>query len=118
MPWEVALACNVQSDQSDDVEEKKKSCDHDLYVMYLSRLLGNKDSNIHEEIVKEMFWNDSELLLISLRVVLEGEGEGQRILTVWFMPVLGTLYSRSIVKTSVSCPKHCSRPGHPIIHSL
>ncbi len=72
MPWEVALACDVGSDQS---EAMKESCDHDLYVIYLSRLLSNKGSSVGEEIVREMFTNDPEFLLASLTVVLEGEGQ-------------------------------------------
>lgn len=68
MPWEVALACNIQSD-----EFHKGSHDPSLYVAYLSRLFGNQESDVHLGIVEEVFECDHTLLTFSLQAVL-GEG--------------------------------------------
>ena len=72
MPWEVALACNVHSDQSARPSHVG-SHGSAVYVAYLSQLLGNQDS-IHQSIVKEVFESDTELLNCSLSAVLEGAG--------------------------------------------
>ena len=63
------MACGLQFDQSDS----SKPIRRDLYISYLSQLLDKNESDIHREILHEIFVCDPDLLLLSLRVVLEAE---------------------------------------------
>lgn len=67
MPWEVAIACNVQSHDCG-----KGSHDPPLYTAYLSRLFDHSGPQL-QAIVDEVFESDHSLLSVSLSAVLEQE---------------------------------------------
>ena len=82
MPWEVALACSVQPDkshdhtpESHDPTTESHDCkglnDRGLFVAYLHRLLNKRDSELDQEIVKEVLQSDPAFLLLAMRAVLE-----------------------------------------------
>lgn len=64
----MALACDIWTDQSD----LSIAGGHD-YITYLCQLLGNALSDVQLSMLSEVFVSDPELLLMSLRVFLEGE---------------------------------------------
>ena len=67
-PWQVALACDLWVNQSESTTDLRYD-----YVDYLCELLGNAVSDVALSMLSEAFGGDTELLIVSLRTVLQVE---------------------------------------------